>query len=272
VRRCSATSARGPVLGENPPGQDVHEAKQPQARVLARTLAIAAEREDLKLDRTMLADRPLPLEEVELPEPAGNEVLVRIRGGGICHTDLTAQAGGVPLPLPAVLGHEGAGVVEAVGSAAGIGRLSSWLESTGDDRGGPVRPPRAARRAWTGQALSRSPMDGLIGAIRDATPASLRPQEPRAHEPAAHLMPLRLAAQSAIGATRAHQPAADPPLCRPRRAGEGRPVTAPGSSGAGTAPATACSWRLRSLLSTGAAAEKVTLSRSRAAAPGTVGR
>src|SRR5436189_3106653 len=60
-------------------------------------------------------DAPLPLEEVELPEPAGSEVLVRIRGVGICHTDLTAHSGGVPLPLPAVLGHEGAGVVEAVG-------------------------------------------------------------------------------------------------------------------------------------------------------------
>jgi hypothetical protein len=116
---------------------------------------------------------------------------------------------------------------------------------------GTIVEDQFARRGLRGargpdRPLSRSPMDGLIGAIRDATPASLRPQEPRAHEPAAHLMPLRLAAQSAIGATRAHQPAADPPLCRPRRAGEGRPVTAPGSSGAGTAPATACSWRLRS--------------------------
>jgi aryl-alcohol dehydrogenase len=61
-------------------------------------------------------DAPLSLEEVEHPEPTGSEVLVRIRGVGICHTDLTAHAGGVPLPLPAVLGHEGAGVVEAVGS------------------------------------------------------------------------------------------------------------------------------------------------------------
>ena len=60
-------------------------------------------------------DAPMPLEEVELPEPAGSEVLVRIRGVGVCHTELTAHAGGVPLPLPAVLGHEGAGVVEAVG-------------------------------------------------------------------------------------------------------------------------------------------------------------
>lgn len=44
------------------------------------------------------------------------EVLVRIAGVGICHTDLTAIDGQLPLPLPMVLGHEGAGVVEATGS------------------------------------------------------------------------------------------------------------------------------------------------------------
>ncbi|QNG21329.1 NAD(P)-dependent alcohol dehydrogenase [Rhodococcus triatomae] len=52
--------------------------------------------------------------------PAPGEVLVRIAGAGICHTDLTAMAGGVPLPLPAVLGHEGAGEVVAVGPVADL--------------------------------------------------------------------------------------------------------------------------------------------------------
>jgi len=41
---------------------------------------------------------------------------VRIAGTGLCHTDLVAQAGAFPLSLPAVLGHEGAGIVEQVGS------------------------------------------------------------------------------------------------------------------------------------------------------------
>ena len=59
----------------------------------------------------------LTIEEVEFGEPAPDEVLVRIAGVGVCHTDLTAQSGGVPLPLPVVLGHEGAGVVHAVGDA-----------------------------------------------------------------------------------------------------------------------------------------------------------
>lgn len=57
----------------------------------------------------------LALEDVELEDPREGEVLVRIAGVGICHTDLGACDGHVPLPLPVVLGHEGAGVVEAVG-------------------------------------------------------------------------------------------------------------------------------------------------------------
>ncbi len=56
------------------------------------------------------------IEEVELEEPRADEVLVRIVAAGICHTDLYCHAGlGVPIPRPIVLGHEGAGVVEAVG-------------------------------------------------------------------------------------------------------------------------------------------------------------
>lgn len=59
---------------------------------------------------------PLRLEDVELDDPRAGEVVVRIAGVGICHTDLGACDGHVPLPLPVVLGHEGAGVVERVGA------------------------------------------------------------------------------------------------------------------------------------------------------------
>ena len=57
---------------------------------------------------------PLSIEEVELDELQADEVLVRIRGVGICHTDIAAQQGVIPLPLPTVLGHEGAGIGLAV--------------------------------------------------------------------------------------------------------------------------------------------------------------
>ncbi|HYF24407.1 MAG TPA: NAD(P)-dependent alcohol dehydrogenase [Baekduia sp.] len=57
----------------------------------------------------------LVLEDVQIDQPGEGEVLVRIKGVGICHTDITAAQGMVPLPLPSVLGHEGSGVIEAVG-------------------------------------------------------------------------------------------------------------------------------------------------------------
>ncbi|BGP40671.1 hypothetical protein JCM10450v2_004666 [Rhodotorula kratochvilovae] len=63
------------------------------------------------------AGAPAILTDVELVDPQPNEVLVRITACGLCHTDNLVQAGGIPSAFPAVLGHEGAGVVEAVGSA-----------------------------------------------------------------------------------------------------------------------------------------------------------
>ena len=57
------------------------------------------------------------LEDVTIGQPADDEVLVRIVATGICHTDLSVRDQLLPMPLPAVLGHEGSGVVEAVGRA-----------------------------------------------------------------------------------------------------------------------------------------------------------
>ena len=59
------------------------------------------------------------IEELDLDEPREDEVLVRIEGCGICHTDLSARAQLTPSPLPIVLGHEGSGIVERVGSRVG---------------------------------------------------------------------------------------------------------------------------------------------------------
>ncbi|WP_306439374.1 MULTISPECIES: NAD(P)-dependent alcohol dehydrogenase, partial [unclassified Paenibacillus] len=57
------------------------------------------------------------MEQVTLHEPKAEEVLVRITAVGMCHTDLSVKDGFIPCPLPIVLGHEGAGVVERVGSS-----------------------------------------------------------------------------------------------------------------------------------------------------------
>jgi aryl-alcohol dehydrogenase len=59
----------------------------------------------------------LELREVELEAPRDQEVLVEIRGVGLCHTDIAARDGIYGLPYPMVLGHEGSGTVVAVGAA-----------------------------------------------------------------------------------------------------------------------------------------------------------
>lgn len=61
-------------------------------------------------------DQPFAVERLVLDPPRPDEILVRVEAAGICHTDLLAKGGGMPIRLPAVLGHEGAGVVEQVGS------------------------------------------------------------------------------------------------------------------------------------------------------------
>ena len=59
---------------------------------------------------------PFVIEKLRLGEPRDDEVLVRIVATGMCHTDMVVRDQIYPVPQPIVLGHEGAGVVEHVGS------------------------------------------------------------------------------------------------------------------------------------------------------------
>jgi S-(hydroxymethyl)glutathione dehydrogenase/alcohol dehydrogenase len=58
---------------------------------------------------------PLTIERLQLAAPGPEEVLVRIEASGVCHSDLSLAKGNLSGPLPIVLGHEGAGVVEEIG-------------------------------------------------------------------------------------------------------------------------------------------------------------
>jgi aryl-alcohol dehydrogenase len=58
---------------------------------------------------------PFIVEDVELDDPHDDEILVRVIAAGMCHSDLNTRDQNYPPKLPAVLGHEGAGVVEAIG-------------------------------------------------------------------------------------------------------------------------------------------------------------
>jgi aryl-alcohol dehydrogenase len=62
------------------------------------------------------------LQTVELGDLRPNELLVEIKAAGLCHTDLSVASGGLPFPLPGVLGHEGAGIVVETGS--GVTRVA----------------------------------------------------------------------------------------------------------------------------------------------------
>jgi propanol-preferring alcohol dehydrogenase len=74
--------------------------------------------------------KPLTIEEVPIPEPKPHEILIKVQASGVCHTDLHSIAGDWPAKasLPFIPGHEGAGIVAAVGSEV------TWLKE--GDRAG----------------------------------------------------------------------------------------------------------------------------------------
>lgn len=70
---------------------------------------------EIGLPRPYTESQPLKIEELELDGPGTGEVLVRVAGAGLCHSDLSVINGDRPRPTPMALGHEAAGVVEEVG-------------------------------------------------------------------------------------------------------------------------------------------------------------
>jgi S-(hydroxymethyl)glutathione dehydrogenase / alcohol dehydrogenase len=78
----------------------------------------------------------MTVEDVELAPPGPGEVEVRLAASGVCHSDWNVVTGATANPLPAVLGHEGAGIVESVGEgvdtvSAGDHVILSWLPACG---------------------------------------------------------------------------------------------------------------------------------------------
>lgn len=78
----------------------------------------------------------LKIESVELKPPRADEVQVKVAASGVCHSDLSVIEGKLPVPPPAVLGHEGAGIVEEVGKdvtnvKAGDHVILSWVQNCG---------------------------------------------------------------------------------------------------------------------------------------------
>ena len=81
-------------------------------------------------------DSPLVLTEIDLPAPGPGEVRIRLAAAGVCHSDLSLSNGTLRQPVPAVLGHEGAGTVLAVGEGVqrvrvGDAVVLNWAPSCG---------------------------------------------------------------------------------------------------------------------------------------------
>lgn len=120
------------------------------------------------------AGAPFVLQDVELDEPRPDEVLVRMVATGLCHTDLSAQAGALPFPLPGVLGHEGAGIVEKTGAdvravAPGDHVLLSFSSCGDCPQCGAGRPAYCS---------SFHALNLFGGARRDGSPTMFRDGEP----------------------------------------------------------------------------------------------
>jgi S-(hydroxymethyl)glutathione dehydrogenase/alcohol dehydrogenase len=75
----------------------------------------------------------LSIENVTLDPPRAGEVMIKMAATGVCYSDLSVLNGAVPMPLPLALGHEGAGVVQAVG--AGVSKRRA-----GGPRGAVLHP------------------------------------------------------------------------------------------------------------------------------------
>jgi S-(hydroxymethyl)mycothiol dehydrogenase len=106
------------------------------------------------------------IEELELDGPGPGEVQVRLTATGVCHTDLhVIETGGWGMPLPVLLGHEGAGVVEELGAgveglAPGDGVVLAWRAPCGECPACRRRDPRRCRTPLRARRGIRGARDG----------------------------------------------------------------------------------------------------------------
>jgi S-(hydroxymethyl)glutathione dehydrogenase/alcohol dehydrogenase len=119
------------------------------------------------------AGAPLVVRDIEVDDPRTGEVLVRMTASGVCHSDLHTLDGVQPFPLPVILGHEGAGVVEAVGSEVANVRpgdhvMLSWVPYCGRCRMcAQGRPSLCEDLAWSDAGTM---MDGTVRFHADGAP------------------------------------------------------------------------------------------------------
>lgn len=118
-------------------------------------------------------EEPFAIREMELLPPRANEVQVKITATGVCHTDIAVKEQAFPLPLPMVLGHEGAGIVEAVGDGVTHVKPGDHVVLCGDSCGHCASCHRGMPfycREFAERNLSGERMDGSTCLLCDGDP------------------------------------------------------------------------------------------------------
>jgi alcohol dehydrogenase len=113
--------------------------------------------------------RPLEIVQLELAPPGPGEVLLRIRAAGLCHSDLSVIDGNRPRPLPMVLGHEGAGRVEALGAGVTDLLVGDHVVTTFVPSCGHCRPCEDIRPALCEPGFAANSAGTLLGGARRLT-------------------------------------------------------------------------------------------------------
>jgi S-(hydroxymethyl)glutathione dehydrogenase / alcohol dehydrogenase len=108
---------------------------------------------------------PVIVDDLDLEGPSDGQILVRVVASGVCHSDLSAITGQIPMPLPVVLGHEAAGIVEDVGSGVtsvspGDAVMLAFITACGRCRYCTVGRPSLCRAHW--RAARGSLVDGTF--------------------------------------------------------------------------------------------------------------
>ena len=145
------SSGRPPTRAARSREQAERDARRTAEHRAPPASAASARRRALKVRAAVLerVGAPLEVTELDLAPPGPGEVLVRLHASGVCHSDLNAIDGTAATRCPAVLGHEGAGVVEqveeGVAPAPGTRVVLSWM-----------RPAAHARSACAGSGRAGS--------------------------------------------------------------------------------------------------------------------